>query len=215
MIEDAQISQYLRSGVGLKELTAFFKKEIYEVFVRHENTDLIDPKSNTLLSEKLPLVFYCRINEQLINRILAYINTMKYMEIYENVPEVLESLKEKRLSISMISNMMLPGKLLIEKLHENSILHYFDTITVSSDIGFIKPHKEIFLHTLKKDHLVASEVLFVGDTYSQDIIGAKNVGMKTVWLNCRNEIIQQSEAADYEIHKLEDLGKMLQCILDY
>ena len=34
MIEDAQISQYLRSGVGLKELTAFFKKEIYEVFVR-------------------------------------------------------------------------------------------------------------------------------------------------------------------------------------
>ena len=108
----------------------------------------------------------------------------------------------------MISNMMLPGKLLIKKMREINILHYFNTVTISSDIGLIKPHQNIFLRTLERDNLKAPEVVFVGDTYTRDIIGAKNIGMNTVWLNCRNETVQNREAADYEIHDLKDLKNL-------
>ena len=206
--EDPNISRYLRPGVGPEDLTTLFKEEIYEVFIRHENTDLIDPGMTNLLVQKLTQVFSCRVNEPLINQVLAYVNTMKFIKICPGVPRVLEFLKAHNMRISMISNMMLPGKLLIEKLRENHILRYFDTVTVSSDIGFIKPHQEIFLKTLQRDGLIPEEVLFVGDTYAQDSIGARNAGMVTAWLNRRNEVVQNRDAADFEIFNLEDLIKI-------
>lgn len=131
---------------------------------------------------------------------------MKYLDIYPGAAGILQKLKDKHYCLSMISNMMLPGKLLIHKLQENNILQYFNTISISSDVGFIKPRKEIFLKTLEKDSLKPEEVVFVGDTYAQDIIGAKKAGMKTVWLNCRHETIEDKTFADYEIQNLEQLN---------
>lgn len=164
-----------------------------------------DPQSYKLLKQSLHTLFNCQINESLINGILDCINTMKYIEIYQNVPIILEELKNKGYLLSMISNMMLPGKLLIKKLHENSIFHYFNTVTISSDVGYIKPHKEIFLRTIENDSLNPEEIVFVGDTYYQDIVGAKNVGMKTVWLNSRNELVNDKDSTDYEIFSLQEL----------
>lgn len=209
IIDNKELSKYLKAGVGPKELEYFFTKEVYDTFISHETTDLIDPKSYNLLLERLNTIFNYQVNEEFIDNILTHINTMSYMEIYPNASDVLEELKRKGYCLSMISNMMLPGKLLINKLAENDILHYFNTVTISSDIGFIKPRKEIYLKTLEKDGLKPEEVLFVGDTYLQDIIGAKSVGMKTVWLNCRQESISNTEASDFEISTLSELCKMI------
>ncbi len=87
------------------------------------------------------------------------------------------------------------------------MLPYFDHIAVSSDMGFIKPHPEIFYRTLKQSQLGADEVVFVGDTYQQDIIGAKRAGLKTVWLNTRHEprAMAVSDPPDYEIESLAEL----------
>jgi hypothetical protein len=82
IVGDSDLSQYLFSNVRQQQLEDFFREKIYDVFVQHENTDLIDPQSNKLLLEKLHLVFSCQVNEHLINRILAYIDTMKYIEIF-------------------------------------------------------------------------------------------------------------------------------------
>ena len=55
------------------------------------------------------------------------------------------------------------------------------------------------------------EVLFVGDTYLQDIIGAKRVGLKTVWLNTRHEphTMARDDPPDYEIASLSELLEIL------
>lgn len=208
IIENAELSKYLNAEVGLKELEYFFSKQIYNVFIEHESTDLIDPQSYNLLLKELHTLFNCQINEEFVDNILEHINTMKYLEIYPNVSSILEGLKNKGYCLSMISNMMLPGKLLLQKLTENNISHYFNTITISSDIGFIKPRKEIFLKTLERDSLKPDEVIFVGDTYSQDIMGAKSAGMKTVWLNCRQESINKKDSADFEIQNLKELSEL-------
>lgn len=209
IIDNVELSKYLNKEVGLKELEYFFTSEIYDVFIKHETTDLIDPQSYNLLLKKLSSVFNHSISEEFVDSILECINTMNYLEIYPGVSEALEKLKSKGYCLSMISNMMLPGKLLIEKLKKNNILQYFNTVTISSDIGFIKPRKEIFLKTLEKDSLRPDEVIFVGDTYSQDIIGAKGVGMKTVWLNCRQEPLEKKDLADYMIQDLKELDALL------
>jgi HAD superfamily hydrolase (TIGR01549 family) len=207
MLEDPELTPYLRPSVGLVELEAFFDREIYRVFVVHEQTDTIDPQSNSLLLNKLHLVFTCSIDQRLVDRVLTHLDTMKYCTIDTKAVEVVAELKQRGLWLALVSNMMLPGKLLKAKLQEAHILAYFDTITISSDVGFIKPHPEIFRRALRESQLRPDEVVFVGDTYQQDIVGAKRVGLKTVWLNARHEprTMAQDDPPDYEIDMLAEL----------
>jgi len=98
----------------------------------------------------------------------------------------------------------------VKKLKENDIDKYFDSIVISSDIGYIKPHQEIFHLALRKDGLKPGEALFIGDSYNQDIAGAKNAGMKTVWFNCRNEIIDNPASADYRIMRIDEIFSIIE-----
>lgn len=207
LLKDPDLTPYLRSGVGHAELEAFFDRELYRVFTSHEQTDAIDPQSNSLLLNKLHLVFTCSINQQLVDRVLTHLDTMKYFTIDAKAVEVVAELKQRGFWLAVVSNMMLPGKLLKAKLQEAQVLAYFDTITISSDVGFIKPHPEIFRRALRESHLKPDEVVFVGDTYQQDIIGAKRVGLKTVWLNTRHEprTMAQDDPPNYEIETLAEL----------
>jgi HAD superfamily hydrolase (TIGR01549 family) len=209
LFKDHALAQFLRPGVGRAELEAFFEKEIYGVFVEHEQTDSIDPQSNKLLRNKLQMVFGCPIDQTLVDRVLAHIDTMKYIAIDPSAVKVVSTLKQQGFRLALVSNMMLPGKLLKAKLQEADALNYFDQVSISSDVGFIKPHPEIFYHTLAQCKLNAGEVIFVGDTYQQDILGAKRAGLKTVWLNSRHELrsLAMDDPPDDEIESLEELIK--------
>jgi FMN phosphatase YigB (HAD superfamily) len=62
-----------------------------------------------------------------------------------------------------------------------------------------------------KSKLKPEEVLFVGDTYQQDILGAKQVGLKTAWLNIRNEPLDMAKnnPPDREIRSLAQLEEII------
>ena len=195
ILVDKKMSRCLLPGIGQQDLEAFFRDHVYDIFVQHEKTDLIDPRSDLLIREKLPLIVRCQIDQELIDRLLSYIDTMSNTEICNGARSTLVYLRKKNYRVSMISNLMLPGKLLRQKLLSSGILSYFDTITISSEVGFIKPHKNIFLLTAESDQLRAGQIVFVGDSYAQDIVGAKGVGMKTVWLNRSNDTVQYRGAA--------------------
>ena len=62
--------------------------------------------------------------------------------------------------------------------------------------------------TLKK--YIMPEIIFKGDTYQQDIVGAKRVQFKTVWLNNRHKLRELAAAnpPDYEIASLAELMKL-------
>jgi HAD superfamily hydrolase (TIGR01549 family) len=207
ILKDQDLTQHLRADIGQAELEAFFDQEIYTVFVAHEQTDAIDPQTNKLLLSKLHLIFDCPINQLLVDRILAHIDTMKYIKIDAKAVEVVAELKRRGFRLALVSNMMLPGELLVAKLQGASILSYFDNITISSEVGFIKPHPEIFRRALAESKLRSDQVVFVGDTYQQDIVGAKRVGLKTVWLNTRHEprAMVKGSPPDYEIETLAEL----------
>ncbi|MBN1933434.1 MAG: HAD family hydrolase [Anaerolineae bacterium] len=207
ILKDRDLTLHLRPDVGRAGLEAFFEREIYGVFVEHEQTDTIDPQTNNLFLNKLHLVFNCPIDQLLVDQLLAHIDTMKYMIVDAKAMEVVAELKRRGFRLALVSNMMLPGKLLKAKLQEANVLAYFDHITTSSDVGFIKPHPEIFRQTLMQSKLRPDEVIFVGDTYQQDIVGAKRVGLKTVWLNSRHEprAMARGNPPDYEIETLGEL----------
>lgn len=76
-----------------------------------------------------------------------------------------------------------------KKLKNSGIYHYFSTITTSEEVGVKKPNPKVFKMALKKANASPNQSIMIGDSFEADILGAKNIGMNTLFYNYRNEII--------------------------
>lgn len=71
----------------------------------------------------------------------------------------------------------------MEKLRALDIASYFDAVVISEDVGVTKPDPEIFAIALQRLGASPHEAVFIGDSWTNDIIGARAVGMTAVWLD--------------------------------
>ena len=100
-----------------------------------------------------------------------------------------------------------------ERLESWGLRQYFDVIVASAEIGYAKPDKKIFEKAFELANCTAAESIMVGDRLDNDIIPAKAIGMKTVWV--KNGLAQYQSAelgegvADYQIGSLSDLLRIL------
>lgn len=67
-------------------------------------------------------------------------------------------------------------------LQRDQIEGYLDAIVVSEEVGWRKPHPNIFRHALLALGVEPPETLFVGDSFSEDVTGPSHAGMDTAWL---------------------------------
>ncbi len=70
-----------------------------------------------------------------------------------------------------------------EKLRRARLDDYLQKAIVSGEVGFEKPHREIFEHALAIAGCSADEALVVGDDPQADIVGAKQAGLKACWVS--------------------------------
>lgn len=85
-----------------------------------------------------------------------------------------------------------------------------DVIVDSAVVGIKKPDSGIFRAALSELGVSADEAIYVGDTYLDDMVGAKSVGMWTAWLvGDQPDTCQESSAADYQLSQLQDLSQFL------
>ena len=96
---------------------------------------------------------------------------------------VLEGIKAMGLRIGLISNTgMTPGTAFRRFLEQHKLLHYFDVLTFSDEVKLAKPSGQIFRMTLDSLHARPEQAVHVGDHVINDVQGAKQVGMRTVWI---------------------------------
>ncbi|MCR5761460.1 MAG: HAD family hydrolase [Sphaerochaetaceae bacterium] len=96
-------------------------------------------------------------------------------------PETIDTLKkirEKGLQTGIISDWPF-----FNKLEQMGVKELFDVILNCDDTGYLKPDKRCFETYLKKTGLKAEEVLYVGDSYRKDVLGATGAGMDAVLVN--------------------------------
>jgi FMN phosphatase YigB (HAD superfamily) len=67
-----------------------------------------------------------------------------------------------------------------EALRELALQDYFDAAMSAGEIGAWKPDPAIFSPLLKRFSLLPHEVLYVGDNYYADVVGARNAGLTPV-----------------------------------
>lgn len=93
----------------------------------------------------------------------------------KDVIATLPNLKNKY-SLGIISNST--HNSLIGELKEYDLLHLFDTITFSYQIGVRKPHPKIYLSAMEKSKCEPKNAIFISHD-QEELDGAKNVGMRT------------------------------------
>lgn len=96
-------------------------------------------------------------------------------ELRPNVKETLEILKTRGYKLGIISNTASLYSV-FNVLEEYGIREYFQDVTLSSVTGYRKPHTGIFEIALRQMCVEAKNCVYVGDTISRDIIGAKKSG---------------------------------------
>lgn len=82
-------------------------------------------------------------------------------------------------------------------------------VLTSEDVRAYKPRSDMFTEALRKYELDKSEVLHVGDSLTNDIQGAQNVGIKAVWLNRKQKSIPEHIQPDYILNDFEEMKTIL------
>ena len=77
------------------------------------------------------------------------------------------------------------------------------------DVGHPKPHRAMFDEACRRFELQPREVLHVGDHPVQDIDGAADAGLRTVWLNRNGASFSGNRAPDGEVASLGDVIRLL------
>lgn len=54
-------------------------------------------------------------------------------------------------------------------------------VVISEEVGFLKPDPRLFLHAERAAGVVGGVILYVGDSFRSDVLGALNAGWKAAW----------------------------------
>ena len=124
----------------------------------------------------------CIVNDNLINKLADdYIeNLSKYNHLIENTVEILDYLQPKY-KLHIITNGF--EQVQNAKLKNSNIEHFFTHIINSETTGVKKPNPIIFEHALSKAKVKPENTVMIGDNLEADIIGAKNIGMNTIFFD--------------------------------
>lgn len=129
---------------------------------------------------------------------------------YPDAHSTLSALRDKGYRLGIIANQK-PGT--AERLETWGLRQFFDVIAASTEIGYAKPDKEIFEKAFALAKCSAEESVMVGDRLDNDIIPAKALGMKTVWLKSGLAKYQGAGlgkgVADHQINSLSELLQIL------
>lgn len=103
-----------------------------------------------------------------------------FNHLFEDATNILQYLKPKY-NLHIITNGF--AEVQEGKLKNSGIAHYFDVIMDSEKAGVKKPNPLIFQKAMDLANAVPKKSIMVGDNYEVDILGAKNVGMHTLYFN--------------------------------
>ena len=124
--------------------------------------------------------------------------------------EALERLS-KKYKLYLASNGT--AKVQAGRLASANISHYFQEIFVSQEIGANKPDSLYFERCFAKiPGFDPAKAMMVGDSLTSDILGGKQAGMATCWVNPEGNPCPDTIRPDYEIKALCQLEALLETL---
>ena len=93
------------------------------------------------------------------------------------------------------------------KLSLSGMKPFFETLTVSEEIGVKKPNPEFFYYALRKANAKPEESIVIGDEMAVDIDGARAAGIDQIFFNAKGETVEGERT--YEVKNLLEIKEIL------
>jgi HAD superfamily hydrolase (TIGR01549 family) len=141
-----------------------------------------------------------------------YIDTL---ELREGAKQLLREIS-KQFKVGLISNFTY-APVIYKSLRKTGINQYFNAVVISEETGWRKPSNRIFLTCISRLLVQASEAFYIGDSPIEDIKGAAQAGIKTVFVpsqfNTLKDLNDSKQKPDCTAKDLTEIQQILTQIL--
>ena len=132
------------------------------------------------------------------------LNLYKVLSPFQEVPETLKTLKEKKFKLAILSNGT--PSLLNELVKSNNLDNLFDDLFSIEQVGIYKPSSKVYDIPIKKYQIEKNEITFLSAN-TWDVSGGGNYGYQSIWVNRNNNIFDN---LDYKPnHEIKNLSELL------
>lgn len=118
--------------------------------------------------------------EELFDGVQTTFNDPSIVRLYPETRGVLEDLRTGGFPMGVISNFT---DRLIALLDHHGLLGMFETVTYSQEVGAEKPDGRVFAQALQRTNHRPADAVHVGDSWTEDYVGARSAGLRAIWLN--------------------------------
>ena len=98
-----------------------------------------------------------------------------------------------------------PGRCLRQWLEMNGLKRYFGGFAFSDEVGYSKPHREMFASAASQLGVDITDMVHIGDRDHNDIKGAQALGMKAILFTATRDRDKHTTSADAICERYEDL----------
>jgi len=123
------------------------------------------------------------------------------ISLFPHVRETLDAFREAGVKMGLLSDF--PPETKLENL---KIGGYWNAVICSERVGRLKPDPAPFLELARRMEIAPENILYVGNSVSYDVKGARGAGMKTALVRPKWKIHPSpEEAADFTFHDYRQL----------
>ena len=201
----AAITAMNEAGLNVDEEKAY--QDIIDLYVDKgwENQQVFDDYLNQTVGEVS--------NKILAAGIVAYRRAREAtLLVYPNVNKTLIELTKMGIKLAVVSDA--PSREAWMRLYYLNLHHLFDPVLTYDDSGVRKPSPKPFQMALDYLKVKPEEALMVGDWPERDVVGAKQIGMKTIFARYGDTFGTIDSGADWEINDIYEVVAIIKELND-
>ncbi|NGZ77204.1 HAD family hydrolase [Saccharibacillus alkalitolerans] len=181
---DRNFAQY--AALSLDDLyrhNRHFSDEVFEQTVRGEMT--LEDMHAYRITEAFRVMGIEISREEALRFQRDYAAAQGELEPTPDMREALDYCRDRGLKCGVITNG--PAEHQRKKVKQLGIYDWIkrENVVVSGELEFMKPDVRIFRHVERLLGIKPENTYYIGDSYANDIVGAKGAGWKAIWIDRR------------------------------
>jgi len=182
------ITSFLRINTELWD--AFDRGKLHHSYIRENRFKMVFDELGVVCPEN-----HVEIGE-------IYLQTLPSKKhLLEGALDLLDYVSAKGYQLHIITNGF--NEIQARKIASSGISHYFQNIVTFENANAKKPDPKIFAYALQVSKASPDESIMIGDNWIADILGAKQFGIDTVYVNPAG--LKFDEDPTFDIRRLEEL----------
>lgn len=132
----------------------------------------------------------------------------KTFRLFDDVLDVIDHIGQHELRVGVLSN----NEEVAHHVERMDVQHRFEIVVSPSTFGVGKPDPLIFTRTAEQLRVAPERTIYVGDSYDNDVVGARAAGMKPVLVD-HYGINLDDHDAEHRIETMAALATLLDELL--